>query len=81
MKFDKFGKAGDYSEPEYTLDPIVYTLRKARYDQDVSQKVLAKRMNWSARSLRDAERGMTSPSFHIMKIWAKTLGYTLELTK
>lgn len=79
MKFDVRGQAGEFFEPVRRLDPLVYELRKRRYDRGVSQSELARRMGYSLKALQSAEAGVTHPSYPMLFDWAQALGLRLAL--
>lgn len=79
MKQDTFGQATDYTEPTRKLDPVIYALRKARYDQNISQTLLARRIGVGIDTLKKYEQGVLSPSWSNIQAWAKALGRALTL--
>lgn len=79
MKLDRYGEAGDYAEPTRKLDPLVYRLRKARYDTGISQPVLAKKMGYGVKNLKNVESGVQQPSYFFLQTWAQALGFKVEL--
>lgn len=80
MKHDKFGEAGDYTEPRRKLHPIAERLRKRRYDLGVSQTVLAEKMGYDVKTLKAWEQGVNIPKVEAIEVWAQALGLRLELT-
>ena len=72
-------QAGKYAEPIMPLDPIIYALRKRRYDLNVTQAQLAKRMGWDKRTVQTAESGRVAVSFAFVVAWAQSLGMSIKL--
>lgn len=79
MKQDTFGQATDYTEPPRHLDQIIYDLRKRRYDQNISQSALARKIGVGVDTLKKWEQGVLSPSLFNLQAWAKSLGHTITL--
>lgn len=77
-KYDRRGEAGPYFEPLQPLSPIIYDLRRRRYDMGVSQSALAKRFGVSRRTLNNWETGVCLPTRKNLAKWADALGMKID---
>lgn len=79
MKFKVLHEAADYTEPTAPLHPIIFALRKRRYDLNMSTRMIAERAGLSFKTLQKYENGHASPHFTSLLAWAKALDLELEL--
>jgi len=79
MPFDRPNVAGEYKEPKTHLDPIIYKLRKRRYDLGWSNTLVAEKSGYSKKSIREWENGHGTPSFPALRVWCDTLGVEIVL--
>lgn len=77
--FDLPCVAGEYKEPKTRLDPIIYELRKRRYELGWSSTLVSNKSGYSKTSIREWENGHGTPSFHALRAWCDTLGVELIL--
>jgi len=81
MKLDVRGEAGDYFEPKTKLDPVAYTLRKRRYDLNISLNALSERLGYTAATIRKWECGEHVPNYIHLRNWCEALGYELNISE
>lgn len=81
MKHDVFGEASDFMPPVRPLHPMVEQLRKRRYEMNVSQEVLARKMGFSKKTLKHWEAGVMEPNMRSLFDWCDALGMKLKLEK
>ena len=62
------------------LSQIIYALRARRYELQLSQKILARKMNTSRRVITSWECGERTPKLERLLEWANVLGLQLELS-
>lgn len=79
MAFDVLNVAGEYHEPSRKLDPLIYDLRKRRYDLGWSLTLLSHKMGFSKQAIREWENGHAHPSFFALRAWGDTLGVDIIL--
>ena len=79
MHFNAFGKAGDYAEPVRKLHPLIFKLRKRRYDLGISSYALGKIMGVSKENIRKWETGVHFPTFHSLIDWCTALKMDIKV--
>ena len=79
MKHDTFGEASDYTEPLRPLHPLIHTLRKRRYELNISQRVLATKLGFSMKALKAWEAGNAEPRIMALYDWAQALGMAVKI--
>lgn len=67
------GRPAPYKEPARPLPPVVYALRKARYDKGICAYDLADRIGYSLTALQEWECGVKKPRPQALKEWAQAL--------
>lgn len=70
-----------YKEPRRRLHPLVYTLRKRRYELGMTSNEVADHIGYDIDTLQSWEFGGYLPSFRAMEVWAMGLGLKLELVE
>lgn len=78
--FDLPNVAGNYTEPKCRLDPIVYVLRKRRYELGWSNTLVAKKSGYAKEAIRSWENGRSSPNLRAVRVWGETLGLELNIS-
>ena len=73
MKFKVKDEAGEYTNPPRPLDPIIFALRKRRYDLNLSVAAVARIAKLSDKSLQKYENGHAMPLLQNLHRWAKAL--------
>lgn len=76
--FNVYGVAEAYFEPRRKLDPLIYRLRKRRYDMGWSAEKLSQKMGYSKKTLQEWENGHATPSFPALQVWCQSLGGELK---
>lgn len=76
--FDTYGKAGDYTPPVRPLHPLVDRLRRRRHELGISQTLLAKRLGYTTKSIKDWEAGVSTPSLMAFSLWAEALNLSIS---
>lgn len=79
MKHDVYGEASDFAPPVRNLHPMIETLRKRRYDLNISQEMLAKRMGFSKKTIRHWETGVMEPTMRSLLDWVQALGMDVSV--
>ena len=79
MAFCKYGQTTGYREPSVELDPLVFELRKRRFDAGLSALGLADRMGYSADAIRRWESGVGFPTYRALLDWCQALGVGLTI--
>lgn len=79
MKFKVRHEAADYSPPSIPLHPLIFLLRKRRYDLNMSTRLVADRAGLSFKTLQKYENGHASPNFISLLAWAAALNMELDL--
>ena len=70
-----------YKEPAKRLHPLVYTLRKRRYEIGMGAAEVAERIGYELSTLQAWELGTGRPTLSSLEAWATGLGMKLELTE
>lgn len=76
LKNPKFRKIYEESQPEYE---IARAIIRARIEQKITQKDLAKKMNTTQSVISRVEQAKTSPSISFLKRLAAALNTTLQV--
>lgn len=76
LKNPKFKRLYEESQPEYE---IARAIIRARIDNKITQKELAKKMNTTQSVISRVEQGKTSPSIALLKRLATALNTTLQV--
>lgn len=74
-----YGKAPPYKEPTRQLDPLVYELRKRRYEVGISIPALAEIMGYDHTTIAAWECGDHLPGIRALRDWCKALGKKMEI--
>lgn len=77
--FNQPNIAGEYKEPVRKLDPMIYNLRKRRYDLGWSTTYLSTKMGYCAKTIQCWERGQSMPHYVGFRDWCEALGYKLTI--
>lgn len=75
----KENKLVHYREPKRPLDPVIYALRKRRYDLNLSGPALAERMGYAGQIVAGWECGSRKPNYRSLMDWCKALGVELTI--
>lgn len=67
------GRPAPYKEPPRPLSPIVYKLRKARYDKGICAYDLADRLGYALSTVQEWESGVKTPRPQALRDWAQVL--------
>lgn len=78
---DNRGVPSPYKEPKEQLDPIVYQLRKRRYDMGMTADAVAELIGCTGKHLLNLERGMMLPNLRFLYAWAKTLEMRITIER
>lgn len=70
---------GVYREPKRQLDPVVYALRKRRYELQIPLNDLAKKIGYDRHNLACWECGIRTPSYRSLHDWCEALGAKLTI--
>lgn len=88
MKHDTLGEARSgmrrimkYREPTKRLHPLVYALRKRRYDLRLGARAVAERIGYEVDTLQGWEMGRTTPNIFAVEAWAQGLGLKLTFAE
>jgi len=73
MKFKMKDEAGEYTEPLRPLDPLIFALRKRRYDLNLSASAVGRIARISSKSIQKYENGHALPHLQTLRQWAKAL--------
>lgn len=76
LKDSKFKKLYEDSQPEFEIAKAII---RARIENKITQKELAKRMNTTQSVISRLEQGRTSPSIALLKKVAAALNTTLQV--
>ncbi|MDO8638658.1 MAG: helix-turn-helix transcriptional regulator [Candidatus Daviesbacteria bacterium] len=76
LKDPEFKKLYEESQPEFEIAKAII---RARIDNKITQKELAKRMNTTQSVISRVEQGRTSPSISLLKRLATALNTTLQV--
>lgn len=76
LKDPEFKKLYDESQPEFEIAKAII---RARIDNKITQKELAKKMNTTQSVISRVEQGRTSPSIALLKRLAAALNTTLQV--
>ena len=72
-------KVMPYREPARKLHPLVYALRKRRYDLGLSAAEVSRKIGYEIGTIQNWEMGSTKPTFYSLETWAEGLGMRLTL--
>jgi transcriptional regulator with XRE-family HTH domain len=76
---DVYGKPGEYREPVRPLNPLIFALRKRRYDLEISSERMAAKIGVSKATLRKWETGIHSPTLPLLLCWAEALRMSIQV--
>lgn len=76
LKNPEFKRLDEESQPEFEIAKAII---RARIDNKITQKELAKRMNTTQSVISRVEQGRTSPSIALLKRIAAALNTTLQV--
>ena len=68
-----------FKEPRRQLDPIIYELRRLRYERGIKLRDLSTRAGYSKKTLVQWEGGHYSPRHTALRDWCDALGVELIL--
>lgn len=75
----RYGVSDGYRDPPRDLHPLIFELRKRRFDLGISQLGLSDKMGYEVSSLRKWETGVQVPSYPSLLNWCDALGVRLAL--
>ena len=70
-----------YREPTKRLHPLVYALRKRRYDLRLGARAVADRIGYEVDTVQAWEMGRTTPNIFAVQAWAQGLGLEVTFTE
>lgn len=76
LKDSEFKRLYDESQPEFEIAKAII---RARIENKMTQKALAKKMNTTQSVISRVEQGKTSPSISLLKRLAAALNTTLQV--
>lgn len=74
MTFNVYGVTSGYREPTRSLHPVIFELRKRRFDIGLSALGLADKMGYAHGAIRRWERGEGFPTYRALMDWTEALG-------
>lgn len=74
------GRAAKYREPGKELDPVVYALRKRRYEMGLSLPALGDLMDYDPNTIAGWECGLREPALKSLRLWCKALNMRMTAT-
>lgn len=72
-------RPGTYREPRRKLHPLVYILRKRRYELGLSSRACAEHAGYAAATIQQWECGQATPTLVNLETWAESLNLKLVL--